>query len=138
MTRTWSAILLTLALGGCGSPTEWSEDLVIESRATESAADSATVEGATGGIVVQGVYRAPSSGYTLRAYYHLSGREVVLNVGGYPPTDVSLPAFTGKGYRISIPLDAGSYRVRVTHHDQGTGEANSRQVTVADATAGRT
>jgi uncharacterized protein (DUF2141 family) len=138
MKRTWSAILLCLAVAACESPSAWSEELVIESRSAQTAADSATVEGATGGVVVHGVYRAPAANYTLRAYYDLSGDEVTLNVGGYPPASgITLPAIEGMGYRITIPLDAGTYTVRVMHHDQGTGDPNARNVAATNVVVGR-
>jgi hypothetical protein len=138
MKRTWSAMLLCLAFAACESPSAWSEELVIESRSAQTTADSATVEGATGGVLVHGVYRAPAANYTLRAYYDLSGDEVTLMLGGYPPASgVTLPAIEGMGYRISIPLDAGTYTVRVVHHDQGTGNPDSRDVAAADVVVGR-
>ena len=138
MKRTWSAILLCLAFAACESPSAWSEELVIESRAAQTVADSATVEGATGGVVVHGVYRAPSTGFTLRAYYDLTGNDVTLNVGGYPPVSGGThPAINGQGYRISIPLPAGTYNVRVMHHDQGTGDPNARNVTLTNVVVGR-
>lgn len=138
MRRTWSAVVLSLTLAACGSPTAWSDDLVIESQAAQTAEDSATVQGAVGGVVVHGVYRAPGSGYTLRAYYVVSDGEVVVNVGGYPPvTGGSHAVITGIGYRLSIPLEAGTYTVRVAYHDQGTADSNSRPAATAEVTATR-
>jgi hypothetical protein len=138
MNRTWSALLLSLALAACESPTAWNDDLVIESQAAQTTEDSATVQGATGGAVVQGVYRAPGSGYTLRAYYQFSGAEVTLFVGGYPPADGgSRDVIIGHGYRIALPLSAGTYTVRVVHHDQGIGGPNSRDVASAEVTVAR-
>lgn len=138
MKQPWSAILLSLALAACGSPTSWSEELVIESSPAQATADAATVEGATGGLVVSGVYQAPGTGYTLRAYYNVLGDEVTLNVGGYGlGAGATRGAATGQGYRISIPVSAGTYRVRVTHHDQDGGDANSRQVASAEVVVRR-
>lgn len=138
MKRTWSAVLLALALAACESPTAWSDDLVIESQDTEIATDSATVQGAAGGVVVHGVYRAPSPAYTLRAYYQVSGEVVTLNVGGYPPATGGSPAvITGIGYRLAVPLEAGTYTLHVIHHDQGTGNPNPRVVATAAVTPTR-
>ncbi len=139
MNRIWSAVLaLPLAVAACDSPTAWDDDVVIEFQVAQTAEDSATVQGAAGGAVVRGVYRAPAFGYTLRAYYQVSGSEVTLNVGGYPPSaGGSAPAVTGMGYRLTIPLQAGTYTVRVVHHDQGPGDANARQVATAQVTATR-
>jgi hypothetical protein len=47
------------------------------------------------------------------------------------------PAINGQGYRISVPLPAGMYNVRVMHHDQGTGDPNVRNVTITSVVAGR-
>lgn len=138
MRRTWSAVLLSLALAACESPTAWNDDVVIEFQVAQTTADSAAVEGAAGGAVVRGVYRAPAFGYTLRAYYQVSGNEVTLNVGGYPPTTGgTAPGVTGMGYRITLPLEAGTYTVHVIHHDQGIGEPNPRVVATAEVTATR-
>jgi hypothetical protein len=138
MNRTWSAVLLSLALAACGSPTAWNDDVVIESQAAQSVEDAADVQGATGGVAVHGVYRAPGSGYTQRAYYQRSDNDVTLYVGGYPPADGGSHAtITGHAYDLSIPLPAGTYTVRVVHHDQGTGDPNSRDVATAEATVTR-
>ena len=139
MRRTWSAVLLLpLAFAACESPTAWNDDVVIEFQVAQTADDFATVQGAVGGVVVHGVYRAPGSGYTLRAYYVVSDGEVAVNVGGYPPvTGGSHAVITGIGYRLSIPLEAGTYTVRVAYHDQGTTDSNSRPAASAEVTATR-
>jgi hypothetical protein len=135
MKRIWSAVLLSLALAACESPTSWGKDLVIEPRPAQTAADSATVEGASGGMVVHGVYRTPGTGYTLRAWYDFVGDEVTVHVEGNPPADGGVrPASTGSGYRISIPFASGTYTVRVVHQDQGDGNPSPRDVATAEIT----
>lgn len=120
MKPTWSAVLLGLALAACESPTSWSSGLVMEHEPTQATADSATVRGAAGGMVVQGVYRAPGTGYTLRAWYGFAGTEVTVHVEGRHPADGGAgPAVTGTGYRVGIPFSPGTYTVRVVHQDDG-------------------
>lgn len=135
MKRTWSAILLSLALAACESPTSWSEALVIEPSAAQTDADSATVAGATGGIVVHGVYLASGAGYALRAWYDVAGAGVRLYVSGQlPASGGTRPALTGEGYRITIPMPAGTYTVRVVHREHdGT---NAREVAATEVTVG--
>ena len=135
MKRIWSAVLLSLALAACESPTSWGKDLVIETRPTQTAADSARVEGAAGGMVVDGVYRAPGTGYTLRAWYDFAGGDVTVHVEGHAPADGGThPAITGSGYRISIPFAPGTYTVRVVHQDKGGGDPSPRDVATAEVT----
>ncbi len=135
MKRTWLAVLLALALAACESPTSWGKDLVIESEQTQVNADSATVQGAAGGMVVQGVYRAPGTGYTLRAWYDFVGPEVTVYVEARQPADGGTrPAIAGTGYRISIPFPPGTYRVRVMHRDEGA--PAPREVATAAVTIG--
>lgn len=135
MKRIWSAVLFSLALAACESPTSWGKDLVIESEPTQVNADSATVQGAAGGMVVQGVYLAPGAGYTLRAWYDFVGPEVTVYVEARQPADGGTrPALTGTGYRISIPFPPGTYAVRVVHRDDGA--PAPRKVATAAITIG--
>lgn len=137
MRRTWSAVLLlSFALAACGSPVAWGADLVLERREAQSAEDSAAVRGAQGGIVVDGVYRAPSTGFALRAYYDVSGGDVTVYVSGYPPEGGTLPAVTGLGYHITFGLPAGTYDVTVRHEDQDAGNPAPRDVATAEVTVG--
>lgn len=133
MKRIWPAVLLSLALAACESPTSWGRELVIEHELTQETADSATVQGAAGGMVVQGVYRAPGTGYALRAWYDFVGAEVTVYVEGRLPADGGTrPALTGTGYRISIPFPPGTYTVRVVHRDDGA--PAPREVATAEVT----
>ncbi|HYW11755.1 MAG TPA: hypothetical protein VE871_07345 [Longimicrobium sp.] len=135
MKRIWPAVLLSLALAACESPTSWGKELVIESQPVLAAADSATVQGAAGGMVVHGVYRAPGTGYTLRAWYDFVGDAVTVYVEGRLPADgATREALTGTGYRISIPFSPGSYTVRVMHRDDGA--PAPREVATAAITIG--
>lgn len=135
MKRIGSAVLLSLVLTACESPTSWGKELVLETRDTQATADSATVEGAAGGMVVHGVYGAPGAGYTLRAWYDFAGDEVTVYVDGNPPADGGTrPAITGHGYRISIPFSAGTYTVHVVHRADGI--LAPREVATAAITIG--
>lgn len=131
-------MVLPLALLACtGSPTGLRDELVLEVQASQVAEESASVEGAQGGVVVNGVYRAPGSGYTLRAYYHLGTEgEVTLWVSSFPPAGPSLGVITGLAYRVTIPLPPGAHDVSVTHFDQRT-EGPSRNIATERVTVAR-
>lgn len=136
MRRIWS-VLLPLSLMACTeSPTSLRDDLVLEVQQAAAEQESATVEGAQGGVVVSGVYVAPTSGYTLRAAYH-AGRDgdVTLFVSGFPP-DAAFGVVTAQGYRVSIPLPAGAHSVSVVHFDQ-RGDGPSRNVATGQVTVTR-
>jgi hypothetical protein len=127
MKRTWWVAPLLALLAACESPTAWRADVEIESEAVEDVADVAAVEGATGSIGVSGVYRIPSPGYTLQAYYQRAGRYMTLYVGANPPTGPNLAVISAKTYRVTIPVPAGTYAVRVVHRDHGS-RNRSREV----------
>ena len=138
MGRIWSAALLSLALAACDSPTMWSDDLVIEIQAAQDTEEAAAVMVASGGVVVRGVYLAPASGYRLAAYYQVTGDEVALFVDGHPPEPGDAPGgISGHAYRLSIPLDRGTYTVRVVHRDEDGGGVRRREVGSAEVTVGR-
>lgn len=137
MRRTWSAALVALALAACENPVEWDGDVVLERRALQTTADSATVVGARQGIEVQGVYRAPGTGYALRAWSEASAGTLTVYVEGTLPSGGTHPATTGLGYRVTIGRPAGTYTVRVVHQDQGSGNPNPREVATARVTVGR-
>jgi hypothetical protein len=133
MNRTRSMILLLALLAACDSPTAWNADVAIESEAVDDVADVAAVEGATGGIVVNGVYRIPSPGYTLRAYYQRSGGDVTLYVKAGPPTGPDFAVISARTYRVTLPVPAGTYSVTVVHRDQAS-NAESREVASGEVT----
>jgi hypothetical protein len=136
MRRIWS-VLLPLSLMACTeNPAALRDELVLEVQQAAADQESAVVEGAQGGVVVSGVYVAPTSGYTLRAAYH-AGRDgdVTLFVSGFPP-DAGFGVVSGHAYRVSIPLPAGSHTVRVVHYDQRS-EGPSRNVATGQVTVAR-
>ena len=135
MRRIWS-VLLPLSLMACESPTSLQDELVLEVQQSEANEESAVVQGAQGGVVVSGVYTAPGSGYTLRAYYHAGGDgEVTLFVAGYPPA-ASLSVISGHAYRAAIPLAPGTHKVSVVHFDQRT-DGPGRTVATGQVTVTR-
>lgn len=136
MKRIWP-VLLPLALMACSDNPVWQDGLVLEVQASAADAEGAVVEGARGGVAVRGVYLAPTSGYTLRAFYHEGrGGDVLVTVGGYPPAEGAFAVVTPLEYRVTVPLAPGTRTVTVRHFgardaDQGTREVARRQVTVA-------
>lgn len=137
MKRIWPVMLFS-ALAACEPPAAAREEMTIESRSAQTTADSATVSASADGIAVEGVYRAPGTAYRLRAEYDRSGDGVTVIVRGYLPANgATHPAITGIGYRIVAPVPAGTYTVRVVHHDQGSGNPNPRDVTTAPVTVTR-
>jgi hypothetical protein len=137
MKRIWSVVVPLALLAACERPPTWGSDVVVQSQEAATDEESAGVEGATGGIVVNGIYQAPSPGYTLRAYYQRTGDEVKLVVNAHPPQGPDFAVITGKSYRVSIPVPAGTYSVRVVHEDEGTGDPGSRTVTRQRVTVSR-
>ena len=129
--RAVLTVLLVLGLAACSeSLTGPRQELALEQQQSETAADSAVVEGVQGGVVVSGVYSAWSSGYTLRAEYRAGsyGRVTVFIIG-IPPTGPALAVISGHSYRAEVPLPAGTYAVTVVHDTEGDRGRGPRTVT---------
>lgn len=135
MRRPWF-VLLSLVLAACSeSPTELLRDVSIQVEDAETATESAAVESVEGGVVVRGVYTAPTSGYTLRAsYFDGDDGHVVVHVHGKSPGS-AFHVISGHAYRVTVPLPAGTHTVRVMHDDDR--EAGIREVTVQQVTVAR-
>lgn len=137
MKRIWSVVVPLALLAACERPPTWGSDVVVQSQEAATDEETAWVEGATGGVVVNGVYQAPSPGYRLGAYYQRTGGEVKLVVNAHPPQGPDFAVVTGKSYRLTIPLPAGRYTVRVVHEDEATDGPGARTVARQQVTVTR-
>lgn len=137
MRRIWS-VLLPLALMACSdNPVGRHAELVLEVQQAAVAAEGATVEGRQGGVGVRGVYVAPTSGYTLRAFVHEAAvGDVLVTVSGYPP-DGAFPVISGLEYRASVPLAAGTRTVTVRHVGGGSTPESTRDIVTQQVTVSR-
>ncbi|HEX6371164.1 MAG TPA: hypothetical protein VF006_19755 [Longimicrobium sp.] len=137
MRRIWS-VLLPLALAACSeNPVGRQADVVLEVQASAIDMEDAVVEAVQGGVAVRGVYVAPTSGYTLRAFVRESaGGDVVVTVGGYPP-DAAFHVVSGLEYRATIPLAPGTRTVSVRHFGGGDPPGSPRDVTRQQVTVSR-
>jgi hypothetical protein len=137
MRRIWS-VLLPLALVACSeNPVGRQAEVVLEVQEAEAAVEGAVVEGVQGGVLVRGVYVAPTSGYTLRAFVRESPNgDVAVTVGGYPPAG-AFHVITGLGYRVTVPLSPGTRTVSVRHFAAGNPVENSRDIATQQVTVSR-